>query len=146
VLDGDHAPPSPKGGQSTPRFLAHVYCGQTAGRMKLLLGMEVGLSPGDCFRWGPSPVPPKRGGAPSPIFGPFLLWPNGSMHQQSCQGLETDQRETSFGGETETPKALRARRRCPAAHWGEVWGENFSIFELKNASFGAFWVPFLQLS
>ena len=24
---------------------------------------------------------PKGGGAPSPIFGPFLLWPNGWMHQ-----------------------------------------------------------------
>jgi len=26
------------------------------------LGMEVGLSPNDCVRWGPSPYP-KRGGA-----------------------------------------------------------------------------------
>ena len=25
----------------------------------------------------------NRGGAPSPIFGPFLLWPNGSMHQDA---------------------------------------------------------------
>jgi len=29
---------------------------------------------------GTQPLP-KRGGAPSPIFGPFLLWPNGLMHQ-----------------------------------------------------------------
>ena len=51
VLDGNPAPT--KGAQ--PPFLAHVYCGQTAGWMRLVLGMEVGLSPGDCVRWGPSP-------------------------------------------------------------------------------------------
>jgi len=30
VLDGDPALPSQKGG-GAPKFLAHVYCGQTAG-------------------------------------------------------------------------------------------------------------------
>jgi len=34
-----------------------------------------------CVKWGPSPLPPKGGGAPSPIFGPFILWPNGYTHQ-----------------------------------------------------------------
>jgi len=71
--------PSPKRGEAH-KFSAHVYCGQTAGWIKMVLGMDVGLSPGD-FRWGPSPPRPKGGGAPSPIFGPFLLWPNGWMHQ-----------------------------------------------------------------
>jgi len=33
--------PSPKGGRA-PNFWAHIYCGQTAGWMKLVLGMEVG--------------------------------------------------------------------------------------------------------
>jgi len=33
--------PSPKGQWSSPQFSAHVYCGQTAGWMKLVLGMEV---------------------------------------------------------------------------------------------------------
>jgi len=37
-------------------FSAHVYCGQTAGWMKLVLGMEVGLSPGDFVLDG-DPVP-----------------------------------------------------------------------------------------
>jgi len=82
------------------------------------LGMELGLGPGNCVKWGPhSPsqkrteppdfqpmfivakrldgsrrdlarlgdfvldgdpaLSPKGGRAPSPIFGPFLLWPNG---------------------------------------------------------------------
>jgi len=31
-----------------------------------------------CVRWGPRSTLPKNGGtAPSPIFGPFLLWSNG---------------------------------------------------------------------
>jgi len=42
--------------------------------------MEVGLSPGDCVRWGTSPSP-KRGRSPSSIFGPCPLWPNGWMDQ-----------------------------------------------------------------
>ena len=69
--------PTLKVGSPSPKLLAQVYCGQTAGWIKMALGMEVGLSPGD-FVLDDDPAPPqKRGGAPSPIFGPFLLWPNG---------------------------------------------------------------------
>jgi len=39
------------------------YCGQTAGWIKTALDMEVGLSPADCVRWGPS-TPPKKGQSP----------------------------------------------------------------------------------
>jgi len=54
--------PSPKGGQS-PQFSVHVYCGQTSGWMKLVLGMEVGLSPRDFVLDGdPAPLPQR--GAP----------------------------------------------------------------------------------
>jgi len=43
------------------QFLAHVCCGQTAGWMKMLLGMEVGRGPGNIVRCGPSLPPlPKR--------------------------------------------------------------------------------------
>jgi len=45
--------------------------------MKLVLRMEVGLSPGDFVLDGDLAPTPKGGGAPSPIFGPLLLWPNG---------------------------------------------------------------------
>jgi len=59
---------------------AHVYCGQTAGWMKVVLGMEVGFSPGDfVFDGDPVPFPQKGGGDPLP----FLLWPEGSMHQNA---------------------------------------------------------------
>ena len=35
-----------KGAEPPPQFSAHVYCGQTAGWIKVALGMEVGLGPG----------------------------------------------------------------------------------------------------
>jgi len=35
-----------KGAEPPPQFSAHVYCGQTAGWIKVALGMEVGLDPG----------------------------------------------------------------------------------------------------
>jgi len=55
--DPDHLP---KKGR-TPQFSADVYCGQTAGCIKMPLSTEVGLSQGDCVRWGPSSPPQKRG-------------------------------------------------------------------------------------
>jgi len=36
-----------------------------------------------CIRWGPSSPPPK-GHSPHPMFGPFILWPNGCMHQDAA--------------------------------------------------------------
>jgi len=32
---------------TAPNFWAHISCGQTAGWMKMALGMEVSLNPGD---------------------------------------------------------------------------------------------------
>jgi len=43
VLDVD--PATPKGAQ--PPIFGYVYCSQTAGCIRILLGMEVGLDPGD---------------------------------------------------------------------------------------------------
>ena len=81
VLDGDTAPPQKR--DRAPKFSAHVYCGQTAGWIKTTLGMEVGLSPGDVMLDGDQAPPQKGGGAPSPIFGKFLLCPNGWMHHDA---------------------------------------------------------------
>ena len=68
-----------------------VHCGQTVGRIKMKLGMQVGLGPGHIVLDGdPAPLPSKghsphfsakRGQSPSPIFQPLLLWANGWMHQ-----------------------------------------------------------------
>jgi len=64
VLDGDRAP-SAKGG-GVPQFWAHVNCDQTAGWIKMALGMEVGLywSRPHCAAWGPRSLPQKGGRAP----------------------------------------------------------------------------------
>jgi len=56
-----------------------VHCGQTVGRIKTKLGMPVGLGPGHIVLDGDPALPPQRGTAPPPIFGPYLLRPNGSM-------------------------------------------------------------------
>jgi len=36
----------PKGAQPPSQFLAHICCGQTVGWIKVPLGMEVGIGPG----------------------------------------------------------------------------------------------------
>jgi len=46
VLDGDPAP-SPKKGGTLSQFSAHVYCGETAGLIKMPLVTEVDLGPKD---------------------------------------------------------------------------------------------------
>ena len=38
VLDGDPAPPPPKG--HSPQLSAHIYCGQTVLRIKMKLAMQ----------------------------------------------------------------------------------------------------------
>jgi len=47
------------------------------------LGMQVGLGAGHiALDRDPGPPPPK-GHSPSPTFGPYLLWQNGSMNQDT---------------------------------------------------------------
>ena len=75
------SPLPPKGAEPPPQFSAHFYCGQTAECIKLPLGIEVGLGPGD-FVFDGDPAPsPKRGRATQ--FGPCLLRPNGCMVQDA---------------------------------------------------------------
>ena len=57
-------PSTPKRAQPSPQFSAYVYCGQTAGWIKMPLGTEVNLGPGDVVLDGLA-APPKRGTAPS---------------------------------------------------------------------------------
>jgi len=49
-----------------------VCCGQTAGWIKMLHGMEVGLGPRDTVRWGPSSCPTKGEQQP-PSFRPMSI-------------------------------------------------------------------------
>ena len=99
----------PQRGTALPQFSAHICCGQMAGCIKVPLGTEVGLSPGDFLLDG-DPAPPSP-----QIFGPCLLWPNGWMHPDA----------TWYGGRSQ-PRGLCVR-------WGPSpplpkRGRNFPIF------------------
>jgi len=60
-VNGALLPPSQKGDRA-PKFSAYVYCGQMAGWIKMALGTEVGLSPGDFVLDGDLvPFPQKVG-------------------------------------------------------------------------------------
>jgi len=50
VLDGDPVLLPKKGAETPPQFSAHVFCGHTAGWIKMALGVEVGPSLGDSVR------------------------------------------------------------------------------------------------
>jgi len=70
VLHGDPAHPPPKKKEHkkghSPQFLAHVYCDQTTGWIKIALGTEVGLGPGTLCKMGTQlPHPDKRGTVPN---------------------------------------------------------------------------------
>jgi len=69
VLGGDPAPESPKG--HSPQLSAHVCCGQTAGCIKMPLGMEVGLGPDDIVLYGTHL--PQGGTVVHTLFGPCIV-------------------------------------------------------------------------
>jgi len=76
---------SPQKRMQSHQFFAHLYCGQTAGYIKMPLGMEVGLRPGD-FVINGNPVPyPKRGAAP-PNFRPTSTVAK-RLHRSRCHLL-----------------------------------------------------------
>jgi len=54
-----------------PQFSADFYCGQTAGCIKMPLGMEVCLRPGDFVLDGTQPSSPKK--ERSPNFRPASI-------------------------------------------------------------------------
>jgi len=59
VLDTDSAS-IPKG--HSPQFAAHICCGQMAGWIKMPLGMEEGVGPGDFVLDGHQAHSPQKGG------------------------------------------------------------------------------------
>ena len=71
VLDGDTAPPQK--GDGAPKFSVHVYCGQTAGWIKMALGMEVGLGPNDIVLDGDQAPLPQKGAEPPLQFRPMSI-------------------------------------------------------------------------
>ena len=69
------SPLPPKGGGAPSQFSAHFYCGQTAGGIKMPLGVDVGLSPGDFVLDGDPVLPPNKGGRAPPNFWPISIVP-----------------------------------------------------------------------
>jgi len=67
--------------RAQPPILARVCCGQTDGRIKMPLGMEVGLGPGHNV-FDTDPASPMERGIAAPLFGSCLLWPHGRPSQQ----------------------------------------------------------------
>jgi len=59
-----------------------VCCGQMAGWIEMKLGTQVGLGPVHIVLDGDPARPPPKGHNP-PIFGPYLLRPNGLMDQDA---------------------------------------------------------------
>ena len=60
VFDGDPATPRKKWHIHLTQLLAHVYCGQTAGWIKMPLATDVNVGPGDVVLDGVAALP-KRG-------------------------------------------------------------------------------------
>jgi len=76
--------PSSKSRRS-PQFSVHIYCGQTAGWMKIPLGTEVDLSPGYIVLDG-DPAPPRERGTAAPHFSANVYCGHGRPSQllRSC--------------------------------------------------------------
>ena len=93
-----------------PEFSAHVYCGQTAGWIKMPLGMKVGLSPGDSVLDG-DPAPLRTKGVE-----PCLLWPNGWMDE-----------EAAWYGSRPRPRPHCTRRGPSSREWSTAAPSLFSV-------------------
>jgi len=74
VFDGEPATPRKRAHPLPTQFLAHVYCGQTAGWRKTSLGMDVDLVTGHNVLDG-SQLSAKGAQQPPPLFSAHLLWP-----------------------------------------------------------------------
>ena len=72
MLNGDTGLLPQKGTEPPPQFLAHVNCGQTAGWIKMALGVEVGFDPGHVVLDGDPDSLPEKGGT-APNFRPMFV-------------------------------------------------------------------------
>ena len=76
-------PSSPPQRGIAPQFSVHICCGQMTRWVKMPLGRKAGFDPSDIVLDGDPSPPPQHGGRDPPIFGPYLLWPNGWMGQDT---------------------------------------------------------------
>jgi len=78
-----HSSP-PQNREQSPKFSAHLYCGQTAGCIKMPLGTEVDLGLRDIVFDVDPATSRTRAHPPHPIFGACVLWPNGWMDEDAA--------------------------------------------------------------
>jgi len=115
--------PSPKG--HTPQSSTHIYCGQMAGWIKMPLGMEVSLGPGDFVLNGEPALPPQKGGG-SPNFWPISIVAkrlDGPFDTVPACDRWTDRRtdgRTDGNAVASTALAMRALRRAVKMKRGHV--------------------------
>jgi len=75
--------------------LTLVYCGQTVGRIKMKLGMQVGLDPGHIVLGGDPAPPPLKGHSPHPQFsahiccGQMAAWIKMSLGMEEASAQAT---------------------------------------------------------
>jgi len=113
VLDGDPAPPLPKG-HGPLQFSVHICCGQMAEWIKMPLGMELGIGPGDFVLDGNPAPPPPKGHSPHPIFVPYLLRPNGCMDQDATwYGARPQPRRLCVGWRPRSTLPKKGQRPLP---------------------------------
>jgi len=82
VLHGNLAPP-PQRGTAPTQFSAIFSAAKWLHGSTCHLVWARPQTRRLCVRRGPHSTLPQKGAEPSPIFGPFLLWPNGCMHQDA---------------------------------------------------------------
>ena len=109
-FDGDPIPR--KKGTAPTQFLANVYCGQMAGWMKMPLGTEVNLGPGDVVLDGVAAPPPLKGAQPQ--FSAHVYCGQTAEWMKTPLGTEVDlgPRHIVLDGDP-SPTAKGAQQPCP---------------------------------
>ena len=99
---GTHPPKK----DTAPQFSAHVCCGQMAGLIKMALGTEVGMGPGDIVLHGYPAFPPLKGHSPqfsaNVRCGQTAGWTNMPLSMQVGVGLKAQ--ATLFSMGTQLPQ------------------------------------------
>ena len=94
-----------------------MYCGQTVGRIKMKLGMQVGLGPGRIMLDGdPAPIP-QRGTAP-PQFSAHISCGQMAGWIKMPLGMEVGLGPGDFGLDADPAAPPQKRRRSPSPIFG----------------------------
>jgi len=150
---GTQPPPQKVGGD--PKFSDHAYCGQTAGWIKMALGMEVGLSLGDFVLDGDQPPLPKGCGAPPQFLSNFYCAQTAGFITMPL-GMEVRLSPGDFVLD-EDPAPLPVEQRAPPifirapSRWATAHISSLCLLQIKT--FGDEWhrlytgqPPFLLLN